>query len=109
MKKIYILSPYTHDNPKVMQERYEKACKYAGKLIEQGHNAYSPIAHSHGIAIHSGLPLTADYWWPINREMIDWADECHVLQIPGWEESKGMAEELIYCNKRLKPVYFIKP
>ena len=92
-----------------MQDRYEKACKYAGKLIEQGHNAYSPIAHSHGIAIHGTLPLTADFWWPINREMIDWADECHCLMIPGWQYSAGIRQECKYISQIEKTLLYIEP
>jgi hypothetical protein len=109
MKKIYILSPYSHDDEAIRQARYEKACKYAASLVLQGYNAYSPIAHSHGIAIYGGLPLTADYWWPINREMIDWADECHCLMISGWQYSAGIRQERDYISQVEKTFYFIKP
>jgi hypothetical protein len=48
-KIIYLGSPYTHPDPKVREERFEKATRAAAHLVEKGHIVYSPITMTHPI------------------------------------------------------------
>ena len=45
MSFIYLATPYSHKDPQVRQNRYEHACKVAGKLMEEGNLVFCPIAH----------------------------------------------------------------
>ena len=49
------------------------------------------------MALVEGLPTDAKYWQDYNHAMIDASQGVIVLRIPGWIESKGVAEEIVYC------------
>ena len=55
---IYIASPYSHESQNVMRDRFHAVCEYAGRMMQAGKVVYSPIAHSHPIAMRVGLPVT---------------------------------------------------
>ncbi len=99
MSKIYLATPYSHKDPAVRQARFEAVTKAAGELIAQGHHVFSPITHSHPIALaHPDMPTHHEYWRKFNESMIDWCDEVRVM--PGWEESIGVTAEILYAWER---------
>lgn len=103
----YIASPYTHNDPMVRQRRFEKALDFTVWLaLKYRMWGFSPIGHSHHMSsLHPELPYTFEFWDNWNRAMIRPAVSMIVLQIPGWEESKGIAAEMEYCKEIGKPVY----
>lgn len=101
----YMASPYSDPDPEVRLKRFHEACKAASELMQLGYLVFSPICHSHSIAVGWGLPLGFDYWEALDRRMIAACDEVVVLTIPGWQESKGIAAELKIAAELGKPVY----
>lgn len=91
---IYIASPYSHKAMSVMRDRFDAVCDYAGRLMQLGHVVYSPIAHSHPIAMRTGLPTDWDYWKTFDHAMITRSTSLMVLQLPGWDVSKGVTAEI---------------
>jgi len=91
---IYIASPYSHADETVKRDRFDAVCEYAGHLMKLGHVVYSPIAHSHPIAMRSGLPTDWDYWKTFDHAMITRSTSLMVLMLPGWEESEGVKAEV---------------
>lgn len=102
---IYLSSPYDDPDPDVRLKRFHEACKAASELMQLGYLVFSPIAHTHSIAVGWGLPLEFDYWEAFDRRMIAACDEVVVLTIPGWSQSKGIAAELKIAAELGKPVY----
>lgn len=97
-KLIYLASPYSHDDPHVIERRVRQVQAAAARLIELGHLIFSPIVHSHPIADQvSFSPVnTADKlsgWMEYDRAMIDKADELWVLELDGWAQSRGVEAE----------------
>ncbi len=92
-----------------MEKRFHAACEAAGKLIKQGHLVYSPIAHSHSIAVRCELPKDWEFWQRVDREYIKWVDEVQVLCLPGWEESTGIENEIKIAKELEKPVWYWLP
>ena len=92
---VYILSPYTHHNPEVIEQRYDLVEHYEALLTYKFPDAlfYSPIAHFHLIAIVHNLPRDVDYWRKKNRCMIHRSQLGIVLRIEGWIESEGITWE----------------
>ena len=93
MKKIYLASPYTGTEAQQIG-RYRRACQAAADIIRLGHNVFSPIAHSHGIAVHGGLKGDHSTWKEQNAGWIEWCDELWVLTIDGWDGSIGIEWEM---------------
>lgn len=91
---IYIASPYSSEDPSVMEQRFDAACRAAGKLMDQGHVVFSPIAHTHPIVIRCDLPRGWDFWSRFDREFIERSEKVVVLKLDGWEASKGVAAEI---------------
>lgn len=108
-KDLYLATPYTK-YPQGIEEAFEDACELCGELLRQGVTAYSPIAHTHPIAMHSGLnPLDHSIWLPFDRVRMDKADAILVAQMDGWEDSFGIAHEIDVFREAGKPVYYLDP
>ena len=108
MKKIYLGSPYTHDDPNIMEKRYLAACLKVSQLSKEYH-VYSPIVHWHPIAKLYGLPVEWEYWKEINREDIRMRDEVLILKLEGWSISVGLGFEILIAKEFNKPYTFIEP
>jgi hypothetical protein len=106
MSLIYLASPYTHPDPDTVCRRYIAACAAAAILMEEGHTVFSPIAHSHGIVdfLPEALHFDHDFWMRQDLAMLALCDEVHVLPLPGWGESKGLATETALAKSRGIPV-----
>ena len=91
-KLIYLASPYSDPDPGVQRQRFLDACEAAAHLVRQGHLVFSPIAHSHPIAL-CGLPGDWVFWAAHNREWLARCDELWVLRLPGWSTSQGVGKE----------------
>ena len=89
---IYLASPYSDPDPGVREQRFQDVCEAAAYLIRQGHFIFSPIAHSHPIAL-CGLPGDWVFWAAHNREWLARCDELWVLRLPGWSTSQGVGNE----------------
>lgn len=90
---IYLASPYSHPDPAIRTTRFRQVCWHAVRLMREGALVYSPIVHSHPLA-ELGLPGDWPFWVEHNRAMLERSDVLAVLQLPGWEESRGIAAEL---------------
>jgi len=88
--KIYLAIPYTG------QEEYsfQIANHAAGKLMGIGFIVYSPISHTHPIAMECNLPTDWEYWKNIDISFLKWCDVVHVICLHGWKESKGVQAEI---------------
>lgn len=101
----YIASPYTHRDPAVMQRRYEKAVDFTSWLIEkQEMLVFSPIVHSHPLCQHAKMRPEFDFWMNLDEVMIRPAEGLIVLQIDGWETSRGIKAELELAKLYKKPI-----
>ena len=105
---IYLATPYSHDNPRVMEARFEAACHVAGKLMANGELIFSPIAHTHPIAVRCDLPRGWDFWHKYDLEMLKACEKLLVVKMPGWDSSKGIAGEIAIAKQLGKPVEFME-
>lgn len=102
MSLVYLASPYSDDDERVREARFDKACRVAKHLIGHGYNVFSPIAHSHPVATHYGspeLPKGWSFWRRIDTQFLRACDELFVLTLPGWRESEGVLAEIAAFQK----------
>jgi len=48
---IYLATPYSHDDPEVMEERFALVTATAAQLMLAGYVVYSPITHGHAVQV----------------------------------------------------------
>lgn len=105
MKKIYLAAPYSSVDPKVISERVDKINRYAAELMKTS-IVFSPISHSHPIALAGRLPTDFNFWVKQNHEFIRWADIVYVLMLEGWENSVGIADEVEFATAIGKKIIY---
>ena len=106
---IYLASPYSHEDPAVQHHRFLVVCRVAARLMRQGHQVFSPIAHSHPIAESGGLPGDWAFWEAYDYTMMDACKELWVVIMDGWGASKGVNAEIDYMRATGKSVRYIMP
>jgi hypothetical protein len=101
---IYLASPYSHPEEAVREARFVDACMAAGALMAAGLHVFSPIAHTHPIAVRCDLPTGWDFWEAQDTAYLNACAGVIVLMLPGWIDSKGIMGEVAIANARGIPV-----
>jgi len=99
---IYLACPYTHADHRIERVRAEIATGVAMRVMGLGQAVFSPLSHSLEVC-ERGAAGNWEAWRVVNRRVIAVCDELHVLQLPGWDKSEGVAdeqEEAIRLEKR---------
>lgn len=107
---IYIATPYSHELESVQISRFNAVNKYAAELISRGEVVFSPISHSHPVAEYlEDCPNDWDFWEKHDLPILGICSDIHVLCLPGWEESKGVHEEIVEAKRLGINISFINP
>lgn len=108
MKKVYLAVPYT-GTPEQQEERFLRVNTVAADLMSEGVLVFSPISHTHPIALAGNLPVGWDFWKEYDFTFIEWADEMHVLMLDGWVDSTGVNAEVELARKLGMPIVYLEP
>jgi hypothetical protein len=104
----YLATPYSKYQGGNLEAAFVAASKIAADLLVVGYRVYSPIAHTHPLAIHSGLdPLDHSIWMPFDEAIMDAADALMVAQMEGWRESFGINHEIEFFKAARKPIVYL--
>lgn len=106
---VYLACPYSHPDAAIREQRFHAVNKVAAKLMSQGSHIFSPISHTHPIAVAGGLPLGWDYWQAYDRAIMSACGKMIVLMLDGWKESTGIAGEIVLAKEFGIPVIFMEP
>jgi Domain of unknown function (DUF1937) len=106
---IYLASPYSHPDKNVMNRRYVAACKATAEMMRRGAHVFSPIAHSHVVAVIGKLNLGWEFWSQIDFEWIRLCGSVCILKLDGWEKSVGVKAEISYAVTMQIPLAWIFP
>jgi hypothetical protein len=105
----YLATPYSKYKDGI-EEAFKEACKQTGYLIRNSLPVYSPIAHTHPIAIHSYMdPYDHSIWLKLDEPMMDNAYGLIVCMLDGWEDSYGVKHEIEHFTKAKKPIFYMEP
>lgn len=105
----YLGSPYSK-YPSGIEQAFKDISALAGRLLSEGVKCYSPIAHTHPIAIHGNLdPYDHKIWLPFDEAIMEKADGMIVAKMEGWDTSYGIKHEIEVFTKAGKPIFYLDP
>lgn len=99
MSFTYIASPYSHEDAAIREERFNNVSKFTAMLVKSGVIAYSPIAHSHPLAVKYNIRGDFGFWAHQNYGMLSKASNMIVLCLDGWKDSKGVQAEIAFAEQ----------
>lgn len=103
---IYVAGPYYDKDPSVIQMRMDVIYEVMAELTKRGEVAVSPML-MHPIAVKYELPNTFEFWDKYSFELLSKCDRMIVVQMEGWNKSRGVEAEIEYCYIRGIPVEYI--
>lgn len=110
MSKVWYLATEYSRFPGGIEAAFRMACAQTARLMRAGVPVFSPIAHTHGVAVHGGIdPLDVDTWLKADAPHMHAARGCIVYRSPTWQTSRGVAHEIDYFKAALKPVVYLDP
>lgn len=77
-------------------------------MNEFGFNVFSPITHSHPMAVIGGVKGNWEFWKKIDTEYLELSCRLVVLCIPGWKESIGVQAEIKIARELGIPVHYLQ-
>ena len=101
----YFAGPYS-DNPEL---RYLQHMEGTASLLNSGIFVFSTIVHCHALANRYAMPTDAEFWKEYNFNMIEKSNGIILYQLPTWRESKGVKDELLFCQMKALPVWALQP
>jgi hypothetical protein len=105
---VYLAIPYSHPDPGVREWRFRQANTVSAQLMGQGHKVFSPITHTHPIAVQCGLPLGFDFWQEYDEAILAACAEMVVITLDGWQQSKGVQGEMEIAKRLGIPIRFME-
>ena len=105
---IYLATPYSDPDPAIREQRFQRVNKVAARLMKAGWHVFSPISHTHPIALAGDLPEGWDYWESYDRMMLAMCARLCVLNADGWQTSVGVQAEIKLAQELGLPVEHLK-
>ena len=105
----YLATPYSK-YPGGIERAFVDACRNAAVLVRAGVPVFSPIAHTHPVAMHGEIdPMDLSVWLEADRTFMDASKGIIVCMMKGWEVSEGIKHEIEYFRKSGKPIINMWP
>lgn len=105
----YLATPYSK-YPEGLEAAFRLACVETARLVKGGIPVFSPIAHTHPVAMAADMdPLDHTIWLPCDEPMMKAACGLILLRAESWERSYGMKVEREAFEAAGKPVVFMDP
>jgi hypothetical protein len=107
MTVVYLACPYSDPDPNIKQQRHQVANQVAAELLSQGIFVFSPLTYSVPLS-QAGCHKGWVNWKDFDFEMISRCDRLLVLKLPGWELSRGVAEEIAHAKELGIPIEWME-
>jgi hypothetical protein len=109
MSLVYLACPYSDPDPAVREERFQAANAEAARMMAAGMHVFSPISHTHPIALAGNLPLGWDFWESYDRTILQCCSRVVVLKLDGWSQSNGVLAEIELAVELGLPIEYREP
>ena len=102
----YIASPYSHHDPKVVEERVNDALKCVEHItLNWEVTPFSPVLYTHKIQESGTVPPKG--WYAYDLGFLAKCDELIVLKLDGWNNSFGIALEIGFAMGKGIPIRYL--
>ena len=105
---VYLATPYSHNDPEIMEQRVYEVNRLAGKLLRKGILIFSPISHMHAIAKDFDLNLGWDFWRDYDLTMLHICSKLIVYMQDGWIDSVGVIAEIRFAESIGIPIEYME-
>lgn len=106
---IYVAAPYGDAVKHIIEKRIHKVEEYLAYLTFKGEHAISPLLMHHVLNKGFNLPNDFKFWGDYCLSLLKRCDKMIVLKLDGWVGSRGVGEEILFCNANDIPVEFREP
>ena len=105
----YVATPYSK-YPGGLHEAFMLAVRVRGGLIRAGIPSFSPIVHSHPVAMECDMdPRDHGIWLPCEAPIMAAAVGLIVVMADGWQDSYGMGQEIEAFITTHRPFVYLDP
>lgn len=105
---IYLGSPYTK-YPWGLDEATTDIARIVARLIRAGLKVYSPIIHTHYIALAGNIdPIDHEFWINFDTAMMLKSDSLLIAMMSGWDQSRGIKAEIDTFVHQQKPIDYLQ-
>jgi hypothetical protein len=116
---IYVASMYSTNattdsliDQQIREDRYNFTNKKVAEFLLDDNIVFSPIVHSHSLAVEFNLPKEHMWWVELNHAYMDSCDELWVLMMydnyGSWKDSSGIKDEIAYAKELGLKIKFIE-
>ncbi len=105
---VYLATPYSHPDPAIREHRFREVNRVAGEMMRSGVFVFSPISHTHPIALAVDLPKGWEFWSAYDLTILRACCKVVVLMQDGWRESVGVRAEIALARRLGLPVEFME-
>ena len=109
MPLIHLAAPYGDSNPAVTQTRMDAVTYELADLASKGLVAFSPLLMHFCFDRGVELPSGYGFWQNYCLTILEKSDQLIVLQLPGWQGSPGVQDEISFARDRKIPIFFHNP
>lgn len=103
----YVCCPYSHEDERIVNARYNAAVDATAWLIKQNCLVYCSVLHWRPVALAHDLPHDYEFWKEFDVTMIKKSAGLIILMMDGWDKSKGVIDEIRVGKENSKPILYI--
>jgi len=103
---VFVATPFWSFDKEVSERRTAIISKYCGQLLREGIMCTSPVVFGVTILKYTDLPGNFAFWDKLSFTTLAASDVLHVLMLPGWDESRGVSEEIKFALERKIPIKY---
>ena len=104
----YIATVYSK-HPEGIEAAFRMACEASAWLVRNKVPIFSPIAHTHPIAVHGKIdPYDHSIWMSQDKPLMEPAHGLIIVETEGWQTSKGICIETDFFQERLRPIHSLE-
>ena len=104
---IYLAAPYSHPDPAIVKGRMESIYACLAHYMKMGEHIITPLFMHEVVVRNEDMDDDFHYWGEYCLDLLKRCDRMIVLQLPGWDISRGVAQEIEFCFRRDIPVLYI--
>jgi hypothetical protein len=103
--RVYIASPYWHSQKLIREKRAVSVLALQSKLMQEDIAVFSPIVQGHFILKNF---ISCFDWIDYDLRLLPGFTKLLVYELSGWEESKGVKQEMLKAEELDIPIYTIR-